>query len=85
MGIEQSSYQASHNASQKVTGAIPKTKLRQDSTQITEESGRSSPHPSLCSSDTDVPYVSYTVNKPIGGRVLFIFYLCFAFVPFFGI
>jgi len=66
MGIEQSSYQTASTGAQKVTGTIPKTKLRRGSTQASSESGRSSPHPSLCSSETDVPYVSYTVNKPIG-------------------
>jgi len=67
MGIEQSSYQATNvTGSDKLTGAVPKTtKLRRGSTQASD-SGRSSPHPSLCSSETDVPYVSYTVNKPIG-------------------
>ena len=68
MGIEQSSYQTASTGAQKVTGTIPKTKLRRGSTQASSESGRSSPHPSLCSSETDVPYVSYTVNKPIGGK-----------------
>ncbi|KAL1513207.1 hypothetical protein ABEB36_002645 [Hypothenemus hampei] len=29
------------------------------------ENGRSSPGPSMCS-DTDLPYISYTVNRPIG-------------------
>jgi len=66
MGIEQSTYQSANTSTDKVTGAIPKTKLRRGSTQASEGSGRSSPHPSLCSSDTDVPYISYTVNKPIG-------------------
>lgn len=34
------------------------------------ENGRSiSPGPSVCS-DTDLPYISYTVNRPIGGKHL---------------
>jgi hypothetical protein len=80
MGIEQSSYQSpqprsSSTASTESGGAIPRSKPRQDSSnqQAANESGRSSPHPSVCSSDADVPYVSYTVNKPIGG----IYYLNF--------
>jgi len=73
MGIEQSSYQSPQPRTGSTVsesgGAIPRSKPRQDA----NESGRSSPHPSVCSSDADVPYVSYTVNKPIGGT-LFSFY-----------
>lgn len=29
--------------------------------------GRDSPRPSICS-DADLPYISYTVNRPIGGK-----------------
>ena len=78
MGIEQSSYQqtgspTAANTGQKSTGAINRTvTARQDSADGTNGSGRSSPHPSLCSSETDVPYVSYTVNKPIGGMFPFL-------------
>ena len=79
MGIEQSSYQqtgspTTANTGQKSTGAINRTvTARQDSADGTNGSGRSSPHPSLCSSETDVPYVSYTVNKPIGGMFPFLY------------
>ncbi len=70
MGIEQSTYQNSQSpTASKLAGGNPRNKSRQDSTQsqTPDENGRSSPHPS-CSSDTDVPYVSYTVNRPIGGN-----------------
>lgn len=30
--------------------------------------GSTSPGPSICS-DMDLPYISYTVNRPIGGKV----------------
>jgi len=29
--------------------------------------GNTSPGPSICS-DSDLPYISYTVNRPIGGK-----------------
>lgn len=32
-----------------------------------ERPGSTSPGPSVCS-DTDLPYISYTVNRPIGGE-----------------
>lgn len=63
MGIEQSSMQPHPSSASR---SNPRVKVRTDSSQTTEENGRSSPHPS-CSSDVDVPYVSYTVNRPIGG------------------
>jgi hypothetical protein len=64
MGIEQStpSTQPSVESRSNIHN-----KPRQDSSQTLDDNGRSSPHPSLCSSDVDVPYVSYTVNRPIGG------------------
>ena len=34
---------------------------------------RDSPRPSICS-DGDLPYISYTVNRPIGGE--FMVFLC---------
>ena len=79
MGIEQSSLNQSSqprssSTASELGGAIPRSKPRQDaSNHAANESGRSSPHPSVCSSEADVPYVSYTVNKPIGGT-LFSFY-----------
>lgn len=32
------------------------------------ETGTISPEPSVCS-DSDLPYISYTVNRPIGGNI----------------
>ena len=71
MGIEQSTYQNTQSpTAPKLSGGNNRNKARQDSTQsqTPDENGRSSPHPSLCSSDADVPYISYTVNRPIGGK-----------------
>ena len=34
--------------------------------------GSISPGPSICS-DSDLPYISYTVNRPIGGKNIFIY------------
>lgn len=71
MGIEQSSYQ--NAAPVRKQGAVPRVKQEAAvvaavaATSVSGDSGRSSPHPSHCSSDADVPYISYTVNKPIGG------------------
>lgn len=73
MGIEHSNLQA-QNAAQ-LAGAARKEAIRQDSLQRTDESGRSSPHPSI-SSEPDVPYVSYTVNRPIGGSFALSFFNC---------
>lgn len=33
--------------------------------------GSTSPGPSVCS-DVDLPYISYTVNRPIGGKSYFL-------------
>ena len=71
MGIEQSTDQSTQSPSaSKLSGGNHRDKTRQDSTQsqTLDDNGRSSPHPSLCSSDADIPYVSYTVNRPIGGK-----------------
>lgn len=65
MGIEQSAPTQSSGVKSSTTN--PHNKTRQDTAQTSDENDRSSPHPSLCSSDVDVPYVSYTVNRPIGG------------------
>lgn len=80
MGIEQSSYQSpqprSSSTASETGGAIPrrsKPRSQQNASVLSNESGRSSPHPSVCSSDADVPYVSYTVNKPIGGLLVFLY------------
>jgi len=51
MGSEQSNQQNGQRVQQVAASAEPKRS--------------SSPRPSICS-DTDVPYVSYTVNRPIG-------------------
>lgn len=76
MGIEQSTYSSSQSSDQRQSGPSHHGKAKRDLTQSVDESGRSSPHPSICSSDADVPYVSYTVNRPIGGMTLsFIKYL----------
>jgi len=70
MGIEQSSIQQTVDSTSesRATGAIRRTNstLRQNSAERNGSGRSQSPHPSLCSSDKDVPYVSYTVNKPIG-------------------
>lgn len=34
-----------------------------------DETGTNSPEPSVCS-DSELPYISYTVNRPIGGMIL---------------
>ncbi|KAI9554822.1 Loss of heterozygosity 12 chromosomal region 1 protein-like protein [Daphnia sinensis] len=65
MGIEQSAPSQSSGVPRNPT-TTPHNKTRQDTAQTSDENDRSSPHPSLCSSDVDVPYVSYTVNRPIG-------------------
>lgn len=76
MGIEQSAPTQSPVVSRS-SNTNPNNKARQDSTQTSDENGRSSPHPSLCSSDVDVPYVSYTVNRPIGGtNTAFVYIPC---------
>ncbi len=76
MGNDQSGYQsalADRAAAARSTGAIPRVRTRQDSSlSFQDESGRSSPHPSDGSGGADVPYVSYTVNKPIGGQYQYI-------------
>lgn len=67
MGAEQSSHHQHEPGSSRQAGggAIPRSKSG-PAAQQGDESGRSSPHPSV-GSDADIPYVSYTVNKPIGG------------------
>ena len=69
MGIEQSTHSTQSSIESRVTNSNNHNKTRQDSSQTLDDNGRSSPHPSLCSSDADVPYVSYTVNRPIGGII----------------
>lgn len=44
-----------------VSGASPEGEPDKD-----ERNGSISPGPSVCS-DSDLPYISYTVNRPIGG------------------
>lgn len=39
-----------------------------DQSESIERPGSTSPGPSMCS-DVDLPYISYTVNRPIGGEV----------------
>ena len=65
MGAEQSSNQQQQSANAS-GGAIPRTRPVA-LPQRHDESGRNSPHPSV-GSDADIPYVSYTINKPIGGN-----------------
>lgn len=56
-----------HNAHVKRhnTIAIPSTSTADASENV--RPGSTSPGPSVCS-DTDLPYISYTVNRPIGGK-----------------
>lgn len=62
--LDTSSQRSSLNLKRQYTIANPVTG---------DENGRPgsiSPGPSVCS-DIDLPYISYTVNRPIGGIVLF--------------
>lgn len=64
MGAEQSSQST---RSQRLIKSVEKS--MKDHTKVRS----SSPRPSI-SSDSDIPYISYTVNRPIGGAsCLFLF------------
>lgn len=69
MGSEQSSQanpsQASRMGQLKRGKSVPESKRPEQET--IERPGSISPGPSVCS-DSDLPYISYTVNRPIGGR-----------------
>lgn len=76
MGSEQSSQQGaseklgrSHLASQLKRGkTVPGPSTQEDEGE-NSRNGSISPGPSVCS-DSDLPYISYTVNRPIGGNCI---------------
>lgn len=71
MGSEQSSQQGSFrshpNQAQNPLFKRQQTIGVPSDVPLDVRSGSSSPGPSICS-DNDVPYVSYTLNAPIGGN-----------------
>lgn len=74
MGSEQSSQQnvgsksgRSHLPSQLKRGKTVPGPSSQEDEEDNERNGSISPGPSVCS-DSDLPYISYTVNRPIGGN-----------------
>lgn len=75
MGSEQSTQPG--NKSSKISTRLKRGKsvperTRQDSeASDIERPGSASPVMSVCS-DSDLPYISYTVNKPIGGGELWV-------------
>lgn len=83
MGSEHSSQTGAHAQRQgsfNKSGGVKQTNIRRQHTIanpggteiINSENGRPgsiSPGPSVCS-DIDLPYISYTVNRPIGGTIL---------------
>lgn len=82
MGSEQSSLQ--RQGSLETSGPRQMVIRRQHTiaapgrTDFTENSengrpGSISPGPSVCS-DVDLPYISYTVNRPIGGNYFRVYY-----------
>jgi hypothetical protein len=68
MGSEQSSQQGKAVRSGLRRGkSVPEYRAEEKSQNEGEENtGTVSPEPSVCS-DSDLPYISYTVNRPIGG------------------
>lgn len=69
MGSEQSTQPGDKSNRLKRGKSVPE-RTRQDSdTSDLERPGSASPVMSVCS-DSDLPYISYTVNKPIGGGEL---------------
>lgn len=71
MGSEQSSQanpsQASRIGQLRRGKSVPESKRAQEENMETSRPGSISPGPSVCS-DSDLPYISYTVNRPIGGK-----------------
>lgn len=72
MGSEQSSQLGGKTPADKSTRlkrgkSVPeRSRHDSDNTSDVEQPGSASPVMSVCS-DSDLPYISYTVNKPIGG------------------
>lgn len=71
MGSEQSSQQgksvrAGLRRGKSVPNYRPENEKNDDEDDLT--TGTISPEPSVCS-DSDLPYISYTVNRPIGGNI----------------
>lgn len=75
MGSEQSSIQRQSNLDNSQHSIRKKymvtTSARTDLSENVENGrpGSISPGPSVCS-DIDLPYISYTVNQPIGGKLI---------------
>lgn len=70
MGSEQSSQQSKAVRSGLRRGkSVPDYRVDPDEIIDNEEgnTGIVSPEPSVCS-DSELPYISYTVNRPIGGK-----------------
>ncbi len=77
MGSEQSSQQgkavrAGLRRGKSVPDYRPDAEQRNDDDDE-QNTGTISPEPSVCS-DSDLPYISYTVNRPIGGNIRRFFY-----------
>lgn len=51
--------------------SVPEKKRSDAESVDVSRPGSISPGPSVCS-DSDLPYISYTVNRPIGGGFIFI-------------
>lgn len=71
MGSEQSRQvnptQASRIGQLRRGKSIPESKRTEQENMESYRRGSISPGPSVCS-DSDLPYISYTVNRPIGGK-----------------
>lgn len=75
MGSEQSSQPNQASQARSRTGQLRRGKSVPEQKRSDQENldgsrpGSISPGPSICS-DSDLPYISYTVNRPIGGKFL---------------
>lgn len=72
MGSEQSNQGKSVRAGLRRGKSVPEYRADVDLPDEEEEDeniGTNSPEPSVCS-DSDLPYISYTVNRPIGGTYM---------------
>ena len=76
MGSEHSSQQGKAVRSGLRRGkSVPEYRVEEENKNRGEgNTGTISPEPSVCS-DSDLPYISYTVNRPIGGETLFLLIL----------
>lgn len=69
MGSEQSTHQGSLVRTGLRRGkSVPEYKIGSDQ-DTSPKDETVSPEPSVCS-DSELPYISYTVNRPIGGNIL---------------